>query len=308
MAQRASAYSLESALGQFVRSQSTVSELREALSQEYETWRTRDLSQEAVASLCSDTGYEPVRRWGQKTGVVCGWVIGAEERKVLLSLSTANRESYESWVEVLRGLGKRGRQTPVTLTTEGARGLTQALEAMWPLSLRMRGWFHTRQNLPPKVPALAWPECTALVVDRRAAPTREQAEERRDQSVAQSQREFPAACRCLLDDAAASLNPRAVPQRPQHWVRTSNLVERALVEARHRTKVIPQLFAEGSLVNLVSGVLLRVSERWGKQGCSEFEPHQIRSLRGKLTLDEQEGSRVEPAMQAQSRRSAASAA
>jgi putative transposase len=308
MSQRDIEYSLESALGQFVLSKSTVSELTDTLSAEYEAWRTRDLSQESVAYLFIDTVYEPLRRWGQKTGVLCVWAICEEGRKVLLSLSTTNSESYESCLEVLRGLAKRGMPTPVTITTDGAMGLTKAIDAMWPKSLRIRCWFHKMQNLQQKVPALAWPAFKALVVDLRDAPTREKAEERRDAVVARYQHEFPEACRCLLDDTQASLNHLAVPQRHQQYVRTSNLVERAFVEERRRTKVIPHLFAEGSLVNLVFGVLIRVSDRWGKKCFSDFEQQQIRSLRGRLKLDEQEVSMSTGLPEAPSRRSAASAA
>jgi putative transposase len=307
MSQRDIEYSLESAVGQFVLSKSTVSELTDTLSQEYEAWRTRDLSHEAVAYLFIDTVYEPLRRWGQKTGVLCVWAICEDGRKVLLSLSTTNSESYESCLEVLRGLATRGMPTLVTITTDGAAGLTKAIDAMWPKSLRIRCWFHKMQNLQQKVPAGAWPEFKALVVDMRDAPTREKAEERRGAIVERYQREFPEACRCLLDDAVASLNHLAVPQRHQQYVRTSNLVERAFVEERRRTKVIPHLFSEGGLVNLVFGVLIRVSERGGKKCFSEFERQQIRSLRGRLKLDEPETSSA-PISEPLSRRSAASAA
>ena len=126
----------------------------------------------------------------------------------------------------------------------------------------------------------------------------EKAEKRREAIVERYQREFPEACRCLLDDAEASLNHLAVPQRHQQYVRTSNLVERAFVEERRRTKVIPHLWGEGSLVNLVFGVLIRVSDRWGKKCFSEIEQQQIRSLRGRLKLDEQEVSTVEPSIRA----------
>jgi len=308
MSQRDIEYSLESALGQFVLSKSTVSELSDSLSQEYEAWRTRDLSLEPVAYLFIDTVYEPLRRWGQKTGVLCVWAICEDGRKVLLSLSTTNSESYESCLEVLRGLVKRGMQTPVTITTDGAVGLTKAIDALWPKSKRIRCWFHKMQNLQQKVPTQAWPEFKALIVDMRDAPTREKAEERRDAIIERYQREFPAACRCLLDDAEASLNHLVVPQRHQQYVRTSNLVERAFVEERRRTKVIPHLFDEGSLVTLVYGVLIRVSERWNKKSFSDFEQHQIRSLRGRLKLDEHIVSVEEPTIQVSSRRSAASAA
>ena len=62
--------------------------------------------------------------------------------KVMLSLSTAQSESYESCLEVWRDLVKRGLQTPVTITTDGAPGLLKAVDAMSPRSLRMGCWFH----------------------------------------------------------------------------------------------------------------------------------------------------------------------
>ncbi len=308
MSQREIEYSLEKAVGQFVLSKSTVSELSESLTEEYEAFRLRDLSGEAVAYLFIDTVYEPLRRWGNKTGVLCIWAICEDGRKVLLSLSTTNSESYESCLEVLRELARRGMPPPVTITTDGAPGLTKAVDTMWPKSLRIRCWFHKMQNLQQKVPAAAWSEFKALVVDMRDAPTRKKAEERRDQIVAQYQREFPEACRCLLDDAEASLNHLEVPQRHQQYVRTSNLAERAFVEERRRTKVIPHLLDERSLVQLVFAVLIRVSDRWGKKCFSEFEQQQIRSLRQRLKLDEHSGSVEGLQSNAHSRRSAASAA
>lgn len=308
MSQRDIEYGLEQALGHFVLSRNTVSELSATLTEEYEAFRARDLSQEAVAYLFIDTVYEPLRRWGQKTGVLCVWAICEDGRKVLLSLSTTNSESYESCLEVLRDVVRRGMPTPVTITTDGAVGLTKAVDAMWPKSLRIRCWFHKMQNLQQKVPAQAWPAFKALVVDMRDAPSREQARERREQIEARYQHEFPEACRCLLDDAEASLNHLEVPQRHQQYVRTSNLAERAFVEERRRTKVIPHLSDERSLVQLVFAVLLRVSDRWNKKCFSLFEQHQIRSLRGRLKLDEQEVKMSDPFVHVSTRRSAASAA
>jgi putative transposase len=308
MSQRDIEYGLEKALGQFVLSKSTVSELTDTLTQEYEAFRTRDLSGYDVAYLFIDAVYEPLRRWGSKTGVLCVWAICVDGRKVLLSLSTANRESQESCLEVLRDLLKRGLQTPVTITTDGAVGLTKAIDAIWPKSLRIRCWFHKMQNLQQKVPPQAWPEFKALVADMRDAPSVAEAERRRQEIVKRYQLDFPEACRCLLDDAKASLNHLQVPPRHQQYVRTSNLAERAFEEERRRTKVIPHLWNEGGLVKLVFAVLLRVSERWGKKCFSEFEQRQIRSLRTQLKLDEPEVSTSHPTTEPHSRRSAASAA
>ena len=100
--------------------------MTDTLNEEYEAWRMRELSHEPVAYLFMDTVYEPLRRWGQKTGVLCVWAICEDGRKVLLSLSTTNSESYESCLEVLRGLAKRGMPVPVTITTDGAISFNQS--------------------------------------------------------------------------------------------------------------------------------------------------------------------------------------
>ena len=52
------------------------------LNQEYEAFRTRALRGDEVAYLLIDAVYEPLRRWGSKTGVLCGWAICGDGRKV----------------------------------------------------------------------------------------------------------------------------------------------------------------------------------------------------------------------------------
>jgi hypothetical protein len=85
MSQQDIEYGLEQAVGHFLLSQSTGSASAESLAKEYEALRPRDLRQEPVADLLIETGYEPWRRWGQKTGVLCVGAIGAEGRQVLLT-------------------------------------------------------------------------------------------------------------------------------------------------------------------------------------------------------------------------------
>lgn len=120
MSQRDIEAALEKALGQFVVSKSAISDITERLTHEYAVCRTRDLSGYAIAYLFIDTVYEPLRRWGRKTGVLCVSDICVDGREVLPALSMAYSESYESCLEVFRDLIKRGLQTPVTITTDGA--------------------------------------------------------------------------------------------------------------------------------------------------------------------------------------------
>ena len=161
MSQRDIASALEKALGQCVVSTSAVSDITDRLTHEYDACRTRDLSGFDSAALCMDTGDEPRRRWGRKTGILGVWGSCVDGRQVFLTLSTAHSESADSCLEVWRELVKRGLQPPVTITTDGAPGLIKAIDAMWPRSLRMRCWFHTRQPRHQKVPPPAWPACKA---------------------------------------------------------------------------------------------------------------------------------------------------
>jgi transposase-like protein len=114
------------------------------------------------------------------------------------------------------------------------------------------------QHLMQKVPPPAWPAFKALVADMRDAPTFEEGQRRLQHLLDQYQGTFPEACRCLPDDAEASLNHLKVAPRYRQYMRTSHLAEWAFEEERHRTKVIPHLWAEASLVQRVFAVLIRV--------------------------------------------------
>lgn len=133
------------------------SERTDPLRAEDAAWRRRELRTATGAALFRATGYDPLRRWGQKTGVRCVWALGEEGRKVFRSLATPPRESEERGLAVGRGVAQRGRPPPVTISTEGALGLTPAIAAMGPEAVRLRGWGHQRPNRHQKVPAPLWP-------------------------------------------------------------------------------------------------------------------------------------------------------
>jgi putative transposase len=93
MSQRDIESALEKARGQFVLSKRAVSDITDRLTHEYEALRTGALSGSDIAYLFIAAVYEPLRRWGSKTGILCVWGICVDGRKVLLGLSTAHSES-----------------------------------------------------------------------------------------------------------------------------------------------------------------------------------------------------------------------
>lgn len=271
---------MQAATGGFMLSDSSVSQVTDQLHEQYEAFRQQDLSDFDIAYLFVDAVYEPLRRWGVRTAVLCAWGVSTRGSRVLLNIATGTSESYDTCIDFLRDMVRRGLRTPLTVTTDGAPGMIKAVETLWPKSLRVRCWFHKMQNLRAKVPEPAWPAFKALVADIRDAPDHDEARCRLDKLIETKSAELPEACRCLSDDCEALLNHLVVPLRHRITVRTTNLVERSIEEERRRTKVIPHLNDERTLTKLVFATLIRVSARWSKTTrFTDVDRQRIRQLR-----------------------------
>lgn len=274
------------ATGAFVMSDTSVSQVTERLYAQYEAFKAADLSEVDVAYVFVDALYEPLRRFGSKVAILCAWCICTDGRRMLLGMTTGNGESFETALEFLRDLVRRGLKTPLTATTDGAPGLCKAIEAMWPKAWRIRCWFHKMQNLQAKVPPSLWSDFKARLADVRDAPDHEEAQRRLDTLIARYEHELPEACRCLRDDQQASLAHLNVPRRHRQMVRTTNLLERSFEEERRRSKTIPHLWGERAIEKLAFSVLIRVSHKWQEHRLfSEFEQQQVNQLRHQRGLD-----------------------
>jgi putative transposase len=179
----------------------------------------------------------------------------------------------------------RGLRTPTSVTADGAPGLINAIEAVWPKSLRVRCWFHRLGNIRAKLPDHAAAEVMAHVRAIRDAATLDAARATADRVINTFSREFPAAMACLADDLDALLAIHRIPHRHRIIVRTTNLAERSFVEERRRTKIIPRLNDERSAMKLVFATLIRCAERWSRVAISDLERHQLQLLRVELGID-----------------------
>jgi len=274
------------ATGRCLLSRSAVSELTDTLWEDYEAFCGRDLSQFEVIYLFVDGIYESLRRQGgPKEALLCAWGICADGRRVPLHLALGNKESYEGWLEFLRGMVARGLRPPLSMTSDGAPGLLRALQEVFPKSVRIRCWMHKMQNVLGKLPEQAREEVKAWLQAVREAPTLEEGRAKAAQVIARFERDYPAAMKCFADDLEASLAHLRVPETHRKFVRTTNLIERAFEEERRRTKVIPRFFDERSCLKLAFAALDRASRGWQRIHISEREHHQLVALRRELKLE-----------------------
>jgi transposase-like protein len=274
------------ATGRCLLSRSAVSELTDSLWEEYEAFCRRDLGQFEVIYLFVDGVYESLRRQGgPKEALLCAWGICADGRRVPLALGLGNRESYEGWLEFLRGMVARGLAPPLTMTSDGAPGMLRALDEVFPQSVRIRCWRHKMQNVLGKLPESARAEVKQWLAAVREAPTLEQGRQLAAQVIEMYEREYPAAMKSFADDLEASLAHLRAPAAHRKFVRTTNLIERAFEEQRRRTKVIPRFFDERSCLKLAFAALDRAARDWQQIHFSESEQRQVAALRRELGLD-----------------------
>ena len=259
---------------------SSVSRITDRLSEEYEQFCARDLTELDVVYLFADAVYEALRREAScKEGVLVTWAILADGSKVLLHMSAGSKESSESWLDHFRSLLSRGLNPPLTVTTDGAPGAIKAVEAIWPEAQRIRCWVHKMRNVLDKLPeadhAVVKPYLQAI----RDAPDYATGRRLAEETIAQFEKTYPSAMKSLADDLEASLAHLQLPPVHRKAVRTTNLVERSFVEERRRTKVLPRFGSEGACTKLVHAVLWRASERWRRVTFSELERRQIEQYR-----------------------------
>lgn len=276
---------LQEATGDRLLSRTAVSQLTDTLWEEYAAFAQRDLSVFDVEYVFLDAVYESLRRQGGgKEGVLCAWAICSDGRKVLLHLALGNKESYPNWLDFLRDLVKRGLQAPVLVTTDGAPGLTRAVDEVFPNSLRQRCLAHKLRNVTDKLPDHAREEVKAAVQAAYYAPDQEVAEMVAAQVLNDYQAVYPAAMTSFQDDWQACIAYLRCPRVHHKRIRTTNLLERSFLEERRRTKTIPRFFTEKSCLKLVFATLWRASQRWQGVRMSELERQQLRLLRRELGL------------------------
>jgi putative transposase len=273
------------ATGELLISKSAVSDITDQLWEDYQAFSARDLSDIEVQYLFCDAIFESLRRQGAKEALLVAWCIDSDGRKHLLHLAVGNKESEVCWTEFFRNMVGRGLRSPTTVTTDGAPGMINAVEAVFERSIRLRCWFHRLANVRSKLPADDAAEVMAHLYAVRDAPTLDAARAAADRFSNTYRARYPAAVACVEEDRDALLGIHRVPVRHRIRVRTTNLAERSFEEERRRTKVIPRLTSEKATMKLAFATMIRAAERWCRVSINDVERHQLKLLRAELGLD-----------------------
>jgi transposase-like protein len=246
----------EAGLGSISRT--AVSTVCRELRDRYRAFRARSLGEVRLLALFLDAIYLPVRPEGPKEGVLVAWGFTTDGERVLLDVCLGQRERTEDWIDLGRGLTRRGLRSPLLVVTDGAPGLIRAVDELWPDADRARCTVHRLRNLLAKLPdrpglharvrAAYW-----AALDTATFP--EDAEHGLRVLVGELASDFPSAAACLADDLEALTVHLRYPLRLRKRLRSTNLLERSLEEVRRRTKVIGRFPGETSCLTMAWAVM-----------------------------------------------------
>jgi transposase-like protein len=268
--------------GRSLLTRTAVSEVTEALWNEYEEFATRDLSEVKPLYLFLDGIAEKLRPGAKREAVLCAWAITWEGQKVLMHLAPGTKESTDCCEDFLQDLRRRGLDDPVLVVTDGAPGFIHAVDDCFPKSLRGRCLAHKMRNLMSKLPDDIKAEFKQAARAAYQAPSPAMAKVLRDDLVERYEKRYPTAVRCFLDDFDACIAHLRCPSSHRRVIRTTNLLERLFEEERRRTKAVSSFFGERPVLKLAFAALIRGAERWRGLRVTDFERIHLQRLREEL--------------------------
>jgi transposase-like protein len=238
-------------------SKDAVSRLVGRLKSDFEEWRQRDLSQEAIRYLMLDGWYPKVRigRRRVRVPVLVTLGIKADGQRLVLDIRLAGQETTQAWQEVVEKMVERGVGVPLLAIIDGNPGLHAALRAQWPQLPIQRCTAHKLRNLLSRAPAHLREEVAEDYRRMIYGKNREVVESAR-RSFLKKWRVRCAVVAASLEEAGEELFT-FLSFAPAQWkgLRTTNALERINEEFRRRTKTQASLPSEEAVVLLLFGLL-----------------------------------------------------
>ncbi len=251
-------------------SPSSIARLRAQWQLDYEAWAQRRLDAQPVVYLWADGLYVKAGLEREKAALLV--VIGAlaDGHKEVLAVTPGYRESTESWGAVVRDLVARGLSAPQLVIADGHLGIWGALRGVWPGAAEQRCWNHKMLNVLDQLPQKVQGEAKALLTQIPYAPTRAEAERRRDVFARRYHRWYPKAVAILEADWERLVAFYAFPEA--HWchLRTTNVVESPFAAVRLRTTAAKRFKQVTNATALIWQVLMVAERRFRRLNAPEL--------------------------------------
>jgi putative transposase len=255
-------------------SKSAVSRVVTGLKDQFETWRSREMSGERLKVLYLDAAYLSVRLAKKIEKAPVAVAIGVREdgTKVLLGLWTYASEGRAAWAAVLEDLTARGLAVPAVVVIDGSKGLRAALAEHWPAVAIQRCTVHKLRNLEAHAPKRLHEDLRQGYREIVYAEHERAARRAWMRFTTKWKRLCPAVVESLEEAGAELLTFYRFPESQWKGLRTTNIVERVIEEFRRRVKTQAVLPSQDSALLLLYGLVASGQLRFRKlDGYQELE-------------------------------------
>jgi putative transposase len=157
-------------------SASAISRLNQSLSQQFDTWRERQL-QEHWRVLYLDGVHFSIRH-GDKadaTIILTALAVDLDGNKEVLALRACAEESKEGWLGLLQDLRTRGATQIDLIVTDGHEGLLSAASELFTATPRQRCLVHKQRNVLAAIPRRERGDVQAELIGIWEQPTQPEA-------------------------------------------------------------------------------------------------------------------------------------
>jgi putative transposase len=229
---------------------------------DHEAFGRRDLSDRDYVYLWADGVHFRVRL--EQARLCCLVLVGvrADGTKELVEVADGERESTDSWAEVLRDLRRRGMRAPVVAVGDGALGLWAALQDVFPATRHQRDWVHKLANVLGCLPTSVQAGARRALAEVRDAADRDHAERAIEAFARDDGVKWPKAVAKITDDTEELLCFFDFPA--EHWLhlKTSNPIESTFSPVRARTRVTKGPGSKAAGLAMAFKLLEAAQGRW----------------------------------------------
>jgi putative transposase len=262
-------------------SAAAVGRLLNAWQADYQAFCGRDLTERDYVYVWADGVHFRVRL--EQARLCCLVVVGvrADGAKELVAVADGERESTQSWAELLRDLRRRGMRAPVVAVGDGALGLWAALRDVFPATRHQRDWVHKVANVLGCLPAAVQAGARTALAEVRDAPDRDHARRAIEAFARDYGVKWPKAVVKVTDDAEELLTFFDFPA--EHWVhlKTSNPIESTFATVRLRTRITKGPGSKAAGLAMAFKLLEAAQDRWRAVNG----PHLVALVRAGVRFD-----------------------
>ena len=257
-------------------SATSVVRMKELWQGQYDNFSRRSLEGKRYVYVWADGIYFNVRLTDDRPCVLV--LMGATEdgTKELIAMTDGQRESEQSWLELLLDVKARGlSDAPMLATGDGALGFWKALRQVYPSTKVQRCWVHKTVNVLDKLPRSQQPSAKAMLHEVWMSGTKEDAMKAFDRFVATYQAKYPKAVECLQKDREELLAFYDFPA--EHWqhLRTSNPIESTFATVRLRTYKTKGAGSRAACLAMAFKLVESAERHWRKLNGSPLLPEVI---------------------------------